>query len=315
MEVTMAGLYEGLEEVGFKRTADGYVFQTNSRWFIGPKRRYLVTEAQKAEIAACIRDTLRFLKPIALAAAVLIPVTIAGAVFWLASLGGTLTVTETHGGETTTYTQSIGLTGSTGTLKGPDSHVVFHVSGPPSDRATVTVTGFGSNGQSGTPAVMMFGADGSNVWISGEGDQVLASAHLSGRAGATNWAIALDVVAVALALYLPYLAFIHIYSVRRLEPLLVGLPRSETKITMREGAERFAAKMSVKLLVVMVGGTALGLAGTLVNLIQAIVDHHLINAEILAFGAAGFGGAAIYYTYLVFLRFKRGRQDETAANQ
>jgi hypothetical protein len=87
MEVTMAGLYEVLEEIGFKRTADGYIFQTDSRWFIGPKRRYLVTETQKAKIAACIRDTLKFLKPIALAAAVLIPVTIAAAVFWLASPG------------------------------------------------------------------------------------------------------------------------------------------------------------------------------------------------------------------------------------
>jgi hypothetical protein len=123
------------------------------------------------------------------------------------------------------------------------------VSGPPGDRATVTVTGSGSNGQSGTPAAMTFGADGSNVWISDAGDQVVASAHLSGRAAATNWGIALDVVAVAFALYLPYLAFIHIYCVRRLEPLLEGLPQSEAKITMREGAERFAAKMSIKLLV------------------------------------------------------------------
>jgi hypothetical protein len=60
----------------------------------------------------------------------------------------------------------------------------------------------------------------------------------------------------------------------------MGLPRSNVKITVREGAERFAAKMSIKLLVVLVGGTTLGLAGALVNLIIAIVEHRLINAEI-----------------------------------
>jgi hypothetical protein len=70
-------------------------------------------------------------------------------VFWLASMGGTLTVTESHAGETTTYTQSIGVTGSTGTLRSVDSRVVFHVIGPPGDRATVTVTGFSANGKVG----------------------------------------------------------------------------------------------------------------------------------------------------------------------
>jgi uncharacterized membrane protein len=95
----------------------------------------------------------------------------------------------------------------------------------------------------------------------------------------------------------------------------VGLPRSEARITMRESTERFAAKMSIKLWVVVVGGTTLGLAGTLVNLIQAILDHHLVNAEILALAMAGFGAAAIYYTYLMFLKFKLGRQGGTVADR
>ena len=240
-----------------------------------------------------------------LAAAALIPLTLAAAVFWLASMGGTLTVTESHAGETTTYTQSIGVTGSTGTLRSVDSRVVFHVNGPPSDRATVTVTGFSANGKAGTPAVAAFGSGGVDVSITDDDKRVVASAHLSGRAGATNWSIAMDAVLLALALFLPYLAFIQIYSMRRLEPLLMGLPRSNVKITVREGAERFAAKMSIKLLVVLAGGTTLGLAGALVNLIMAIVDHHLINAEISAVATAAFASVVLYYAYLVFLRLKK----------
>ena len=59
----MAGLYDGLEEVAFKRTEGGYVFQTNKRFLIGSRRRFLVNEAQKADIAACMRETLRRIKP------------------------------------------------------------------------------------------------------------------------------------------------------------------------------------------------------------------------------------------------------------
>ena len=33
----MAGLYDGLEEVAFKRTEGGYVFQANNRFLIGPQ--------------------------------------------------------------------------------------------------------------------------------------------------------------------------------------------------------------------------------------------------------------------------------------
>ena len=46
----MAGLYDGIEEAGFKRIDGGYVFQSRNPWFFGPSHRYLVDEAQKAEI-------------------------------------------------------------------------------------------------------------------------------------------------------------------------------------------------------------------------------------------------------------------------
>src|ERR1700688_562234 len=116
-ERAMAGLYDGLEEVSFKRIDGGYVFQSNNPWLIGPRRRYFVNEAQKAEIAACLRETLRRIKPFALVSAVLIPLVLAAAVLWLACSGGTLTVTVVGAtGESTSYTQPIDASGSTGTL-------------------------------------------------------------------------------------------------------------------------------------------------------------------------------------------------------
>jgi hypothetical protein len=117
----MAGLYDGLEEVPFKRIAGGYLFQTNNPWFIGRKRRYVVNEAQKAEIAASIRETFRRLKPFVFVAMVLIPAILVGSIFWFATRGGTLTATVTESdGRTTTYSQAIGPDGTSGTLPGTE---------------------------------------------------------------------------------------------------------------------------------------------------------------------------------------------------
>jgi hypothetical protein len=53
------------EETSFRPTAGGYVFQTPNPWLLGPSRRYLVNEAQKAEIAACLRRRQRVFLPMA----------------------------------------------------------------------------------------------------------------------------------------------------------------------------------------------------------------------------------------------------------
>jgi hypothetical protein len=301
----MAGLYEGLEEVGFAPAdAGGYVFQTNNRWLVGPKRRYLVTEAQKIEIAACIRDSLKAIKRIALIAAVVMPVTLIAGIFWLVSQRGTLTVTETRAGENSSYIQSIGLTGSTGTLRSGDLHLEFRVSGPPGDGATVTVTGFDKDGKPGTPAVVAFGSKGVNANLADAAGHVVASAHLSGQAGPSKWIIQSEAAALALVMFLGYTAAIHIYSMRRLEPLLAGLPRTDARITMRQGMQRLVAKMSVKLLVVMIGSMTLGLAGALFNLTMAVLNHDLINAGIFLFVATLLGFATVAYACLAFLRFR-----------
>jgi hypothetical protein len=56
----MAKWYDGAEEAAFKPVAGGYVFQPPSLyWPFARSRGYLVNEAQKAELAACLRRQRR----------------------------------------------------------------------------------------------------------------------------------------------------------------------------------------------------------------------------------------------------------------
>ncbi len=58
----MARWYEGAEEAAFKPVAGGYVFQPPSLfWPFSRSRGYLVNEAQKAELAACLRRQRRLI--------------------------------------------------------------------------------------------------------------------------------------------------------------------------------------------------------------------------------------------------------------
>jgi hypothetical protein len=82
----MAGLYDGIKETAFKRIAGGYVSESRNPWLFGPSHRHLVDEAQKAEIAGCIRDTLKRIKPYAFVAAGVIPVVLGACIFWLVML-------------------------------------------------------------------------------------------------------------------------------------------------------------------------------------------------------------------------------------
>jgi hypothetical protein len=205
----MAGLHEELEEVGFKPTAGGYVFQTNSRWFIGPRRSYLVTEAQKVEISVCARETMKSVKRFALIAFEVLPLVVVAGGAWLASQRGTLL-----------------------------------------------------------------------------------------------WTVLLEALAMAFVLLLPCMVLVHIDSMRRLAPLLAGLPRADAGMPVREGDQQFAATISIKLLVAMIGGMAFFLVGTLRDLATALGEHDLIDAGMSALIAAGLGCMVVYYAYLAFLRVK-----------
>ena len=115
----MAGIYDGVDEIAFTSVAGGFVFQTNNRWFFGPRRRYFVNDAQKSIISACIRETLRRLIPVVIVAAIVFPLVLIGGTFWLAFQGASLRVTVTNAaGDTTSYIQAIDRDGSTVTLSG-----------------------------------------------------------------------------------------------------------------------------------------------------------------------------------------------------
>jgi hypothetical protein len=206
----MAGLYDGIEEAAFKRLADGgYVFQARNPWFFGPSRRYLVDEAQKAAIAACIRETLRRIRPYVFAAAVAIPVVLGAGIFWLVSHGSA----------------SVG-----------------------------------------------------------------------------------NIALLTLAVFGPYIGLIHAYSVRRLQPLIARLPRTQERIGVGEATRTFAARMSFKLLLLMFLGPALLVVANALILVGAALDHRsLHNPQMFVFSTAMCVVSVAYSSYLMIVRTREKR--------
>jgi hypothetical protein len=308
----MAGLYDGLEEVAFKRTEGGYVFQANNRWLIGPRRRFLVNEAQKADIAACMRETLRRIKPFVFAMMVVLPAAIGGLIYWFIATSATLTVIVVEtGGKTEIHEQAIGRHGATGTLAGADgSSAVFRVSGPPGAGATVTTTAIMASGKVGATSVMPFDAAGAIINMADAKKRVVRIAKLVGRTGPTRTAAALFAGAVTLVLFGLYIAAIHIYSMRRLNPLLAGLPRTNERIGLREGVDRFAGKVSIKLLALMGFGAAAMLVGSAINMASFFATHRPLDQLpflLLPAVAALIMGAQTAYLLVLRLRQRRLR--------
>jgi hypothetical protein len=78
-ESVMAGLYDGFEEASFfKRSDGGFIYASPNPWLFGPTVNYVVTEAEKAAIANRTRDTLRAVKPVVLAAMIIMPMFLIG---------------------------------------------------------------------------------------------------------------------------------------------------------------------------------------------------------------------------------------------
>jgi hypothetical protein len=307
----MAGLYDGLEDVAFKRTEGGYVFQTNNRFLIGPRRRFLVNEAQKADIAACMRETLRRIKPFVFLMMAALPAAIVGLIYWFVATSATLTVIVVDsGGKTEIHEQAIGRHGATGTLAGADgSSAAYRVSGPPGAGATVTTTAITASGKVGATSVVPFDAAGTIINMADAKKRIVRSAKLIGRTGPTRTAAALFAAGVSLGLIGLYIAAIHIYSMARLNPLLAGLPRTNERIGTREGFDRFAAKVSIKLLAVMGFGAAAMLTGSAINMANFFATHRPLDQLpflLVTAVASLIVGAQI--AYLVVLRVRQRRR-------
>jgi hypothetical protein len=309
----MAGLYEGLEEVPFKRVIGGYVFQVNNPWLVGPRRRFFVDEAKKAELAACIRETLRRIRPFVFAAAILIPIVMIGAIFWFAMSGATLTVSIVEaGGKATSYSQALGSDGVTETLAAAEgSSVTFHVSGPPGQDATVSVAVTASNGKPGTTAVLKFDRGIATINMADSKKQVVRSVRLVARNGQPARAIMIFAIAVSLALFAAYFAAIHVYSMARVRPLLAGLQPSEDRISLHETTERYATKASNKLLALMGVSAVTLLIGSGIDLGRALLEPQL--SDNLPFMAAAFVIAILVAARFGYFLFVRSRTRQNTA--
>src|SRR4029077_18707375 len=99
-----------------KRPEGVCVFQTNNRFLIGSRRRFLVNEAQKAEIAAGMRETLRRIKPVVFLMMVALPAAIVGLICWFVVTSATLTVIAADSaGKRESLLQAIGRRAATAT--------------------------------------------------------------------------------------------------------------------------------------------------------------------------------------------------------
>lgn len=306
----MPGLYEGLEDIAFKRVANGYVFQTTSVWLLGAKRRFLVDEAQKAKIAACVRETPRRIKPFVFGYAALIHLLIAAAVIWFVFSGATLGVTVKEStGVSTTTTQSIGFFGAKGVLDGSaGAKISYSVDGPPGYGDALTMTVAPDDGATTKPFVFAFVAGAPiTINIDDADGKVVRTAIFVGHANMNADHFWLFVALLTLVfIVLPAIVGPHIYGLRRLRPLLAGLPRSDERITWRENSEAFAARASPKLLLLFVVGGAFGLGLNGWNLAGAWRhDHAMPNLYLVAFGAAASALSLIYFAYVLILRRKR----------
>ncbi len=110
-----------------------------------------------------------------------------------------------------------------------------------------------------------------------------------------------------LGIFLPYFAIIHAYRIGRLHPLIAGLPRSDERITWREGTETFAANVSSKFLLILFVAPVIIFGNAAMNLAVAIVEDRpipLMDVLMMAFGVL----MAAYVTYLLILREKGKRR-------
>jgi hypothetical protein len=301
----MAGLYEGIEDVAFKKVEGGYVFQTSNPWLIGSRRRYFVDERQKAAIAECIRETLRRIRPFALVAAIVIPAIILGGTLWLTSHDTMLRVTVTSAaGQSSASDLPMDRSGGGGEVAGEaGAKVLYHVSGPPGEGATITYTPVSAQGKAGAPVSVPFSTGGATLNVTDGHGRIVNSAVLRGHLGSTRGAIFLYAALLAAATFAPYLALMHVYQYGRLRPLIAGLPRTTERIRFAEQSRSFAGKASIKLLVIMGIGAMAACIGNGAAVVSAVLSHQPL-VDSLGNGAALVlsGLAAAYFAYLIVLR-------------
>jgi len=270
----------------------------------------------EAEIATCMRQTMQRITPLVLIAAVVIPLVLIGAIVWLITSGRatvTLTVATVVDQKTgsTVSTLPIGPTGATfpytsAPPAGSMAVTSIAVSGPPGDGAVAGFTVVDQTGKS-TAYTQPFGQDGAKFTFTAPNGGAVFT--VVGRAGRTFGTIWLDAMLLALGMFVPYLAVIHVYRMRQLQPLIANLPPSDERITMRDNAAALATKMSSKflLLAIFIAVACATLFGrSAINLAIAILgDQPVAQSDVVQVATSGL--AAAYFGYVLILRLKSKR--------
>jgi hypothetical protein len=313
----MRGLYEGIEEAAFQPTAGGYVFQMKNPWFFGSSQHFLVNESQKARLAECLRATTQRIKPFVFASAIAIPLLLALGIFAFAFTGGTLTVTEVLGtGESTSYSQWLRPNGATVVVSDHPLNksdqlfsLAVRVSGLPGDTATATVTKPAGKDKPAATYVIAFGPAGVTVNFTDGDGRVTKFAKLTGKRGTPADVTAVFALILSFALFAPYYAAVHLYSLKRLRPLVAGVPRTSERITIGQSTARFATQASNKLFIVMGVGVTSAVLGNATALIAALASHRSSEMLPLIVGVGATSFSAAGFAYLTIARFRhRGRQ-------
>jgi hypothetical protein len=105
----------------------------------------------------------------------------------------------------------------------------------------------------------------------------------------------INMFALTLAVLVPYIAWTHIYVMRRLRPLIADLPRSNQKITMGEGLTNFVVHMSFKFRLLLLCAAIMSVIGSLMILAGAIIDGHFARSFLLIVPNMILGGLAAAY--------------------
>ena len=253
-----------------------------------------------------MRGTFRRIKPFALAAVILIPLLLVAAVTWISSSGGTLNVTIVDAsGKTTTYSQAIGQDGAEGIVEGEaGARATYKVSGLPGDKQTMTVTPISSNGKVGTPCIIRVGPGTAKINMAGKDGRIVRTATLVSRRGPPPGTAMLYSMAMAFGLFGIYFVVLCGYSLARLRPLTAGLPRSNERISMREGVNLYATKMSNKLLILFGVGAGMSFVGNSIRVIDAATSHHPIGDTVTIVGYVSSVLMIGYFFWILALKLR-----------
>ena len=124
------------------------------------------------------------------------------------------------------------------------------------------------------------------------------------------------VMAGAAQLYALGLAFgifvvIHAYRMLRLRPLLVGLPRSDTRISFQELTSLYAQHLSSRLLGFLTVGSAVGFVA---KCGLGFASGRIVNEPFDLVTVAISAMMAVYFGYCLFLKMQFGRRALSSAD-